>query len=74
MCSCLLFQLKQLRLGFCLSSLHFSWCPTTVDKVPRPVSDKGGWASSPAGFMLTTGAQERHVEPTGNDSRESRLF
>lgn len=70
----LLFQFKQLRLGLCLSSLHFSWCPTTVAKALRPVSDRRGWASSPAGFMLTTGAQERRAEPTGNDSRESRLF
>lgn len=60
----LLVQFKLLTLGFCHSSLHFSWCPTTVAKALRPVSGRRGWASSPAGFMLTTSAQGRRAEPT----------
>lgn len=41
-----LFQLKQLRLGSIFSSLHL----VPNNEVPRSVSDKGGWASSPAGL------------------------
>lgn len=37
----LLFQLKQLRPGFCLSSLHFSWCPTTRFRGPCLTKEAG---------------------------------
>ena len=59
----LLTQCKPLTLG----SVALARAPhgaRQVAKAPRPASDRRGWASSPAGFMLATNAQERRAEPT----------